>query len=111
MAPGAVLRCHMRIYQNLLLTAGLLCAASAGCTMSITPWTKGGGPAADGAQGNHTANKQAPPAPYPQGPYPAGNTPYGPNGPNAGPGNESMVQLIKQLNETDDQRKALLDQV
>ena len=100
-------------------SAVLLLAAGAGCTISVQPWTKPTPPTThlDPALGPpNAAGFKAPlPTPYPPGYPPSG---YPPNGyppsaypPNASAGNESVSQLIKQLNETEDQRKALLDQV
>ncbi len=96
-----------------LTWSGLLLACSAGCTVSVQPWTKPTAPTTHldpAAPGANAAGFKGPmPAAYPQG-YPPGSYPptYPPN---AGAANESVSQLIKQLNETDDQRKALLDQV
>lgn len=81
---------------------GLLLASIAGCTISIQPWTKptpppppGAAPVIDGQ------------SPYPPGLLPgSAMRPPLPNG-----GADSMVQVIKQLNEADDQRKAYQEQV
>lgn len=87
----------------------LLLAGSAGCTVSVQPWTKPTAPTAHadpGPAGATPAGFKAPmPTPYAPG-YPPSAYP-----PNTGAANESVAQLIKQLNETEDQRKALYEQV
>jgi hypothetical protein len=101
-----------------LCTTGLaiLLAASMGCTVSVQPWTKPHPAvvAPEPPMGSPPGAFKAPvPNPYPN--YPPNAFP--PNGyppytypPNPAAGNESTAQLIKQLNEMDDQRKAFQDQ-
>ena len=120
----------MRTWQSLggmMIAAVLLLGPTSGCTISVQPWTKPhpGAPAPDAAAGAPTSAFKAPmPSPFP-GSYPQVTPPPGGYPPNSYPpnpyspagyssqstSNESVAQLIKQLNETDDQRKALLDQV
>jgi hypothetical protein len=123
----AVMR-RWKILGGLMWLEMLLLTSLAGCAVSVQPWTKPA-PAASPAPDAAAANPHAPagfkapmPSPYPPTPYPPpaafpANA-YPPNGypPSGYPqtssaGNESISQLIKQLNETDDQRKALLEQV
>jgi ABC-type transporter Mla subunit MlaD len=125
----------MRRWQHLsgiVGLAGLLGRAAAGCTISIQPWTKPiplgqtpepplGNPAFKAPMPNPYPPNYPLPLPngyppngYPPNGYPAGA--YPPNapsayGPSASAGNESIALLIKQMNETEDQRKVLLDQV
>ncbi len=114
----------MRSRSKLSRMVGLapfLLTAVAGCTVSVQPWTKPSGPPAPDPQAAAatSAFKGPMPTPLPPNPnlpnpyqgYP--QNPYGPGlyGPNGAANNESMSQLIKQFNETDDQRKALADQV
>jgi hypothetical protein len=91
-------------------------AASIGCTVSVQPWTKPhpAVPAQELPPGSPPAAFKAPmPGPYPNYPpngvAPNGYPPY-PYPPNPSAANESTSQLIKQLNEMDDQRKAFQDQ-
>jgi hypothetical protein len=114
---------------RILGVAILLLSATAGCTVSVQPWSKqhasatpdaaaaAAGPGGFKAPvpGAYPPNPNAPspfaPAGYPPGAYPPGG--FGPNPypQNQGQANESAAQLIKQFNEVDDQRRALLDQV
>jgi hypothetical protein len=126
----AVMRIRTKQGRTLGVALWLLCA-TAGCTVSVQPWTKQHAPAtpdgaaaaatgpggfkapigpfppnnANGAPGSFGPNGFSPngysPAGYGQGPYPQ----------NQGQANESAAQLIKQLNDLDDQRRALQDQV
>src|SRR5437868_1541116 len=130
-----------RCLGGIMGLAALAVTAPVGCTISIQPWTRPfalpqtsepplGNPAYKAPMPNPYAPNYPLPGQngYPPGGYPNGYPPNGsaPNGypPNAYPpngyppiaygssaGNESIAQLIKQLNETDDQRRALLDQV
>src|SRR5436190_20225986 len=71
-----------------------------GCTIQVQPWGKTSGPAAADPHptGMIPANFQGPmPRPLPV--------------PAQGANNETVMQLIKQYNEADDHRKALLEQV
>ena len=82
------------------LTALLLTSAG-GCTVSIQPWTKPtpAAPAIDPMTGlPHNMPAGFPPNPRA---LPAG----------ANSNNEATSQLIRQFNETDDQRRVLLDEV
>jgi hypothetical protein len=125
----------MRSWQSLggmIGLAMLLATAGAGCTVSIQPWTRPlpvaqtlepplGNPAYKGPMPNPSPANYPAPNGYPQGGYPANGYPpnayppgaYPPSayGPGASAGNESIAQLIKQQNEAEDQRRALLDQV
>ncbi len=83
---------------------GLLLTFTAGCTVSIQPWTK-----------------SAVPPPTPPGPIPESALPF-PNSaglqttsatrpPNTNPGLESLLQLNKQLTAVEEHRSALQEQV
>src|SRR5262249_29830805 len=96
-------------------------SAAMGCTISIQPWTRHAAtaPAPDAPPGSAGFKAPMPnpyppgnlPSPYPPNAYPPNAYPPGAYAPNPAGGNESMAQLIKQLNEAEDQRKVLSDQV
>jgi hypothetical protein len=102
----------------------LLCA-TAGCTVSVQPWTKQHAPAppdpAAGALAGPGGFKAPPPGTLPPGPnganpfpaagYPPSGYGQGPYPQNQGQANESTAQLIKLNNDLEDSRRALLDQV
>jgi hypothetical protein len=99
----------------------LLLMTAAGCTISIQPWTKPvvvapqPDPAAlkpplPGYPPNYPPNT-APPNGYPPGAYPPTPYPATPYPATTASLNEYNAQLVKQLNEKDDQNKALLDQM
>lgn len=94
-----------RIWRGgLTWLAGMLLAVTTGCTISIQPWTK---PAMTPATPGGPAMEHPGGSPYPPGLLPGS----GARGPTPGAGADSMVQLTKLLNESDDNRKALQDQV
>ena len=85
----------------------LLLAVAAGCTVSVQPWTRPVAAPTHAEPGPAGAAGFKAPMPTPYAPgYPPGAYP-----PNTSAANESVSQLIKQLNETEDQRKALYEQV
>ena len=82
----------------------ILLQAAAGCTVSVQPWTKPTG-------GNSGMDPAAPgfmPVGF-QGPMPRSVS--GSNQPMQAPNNEILVKMNKDLNEAEDQRRALQDKV
>jgi hypothetical protein len=102
----------------------LLLLAAAGCTISVQPWTKPHPvpPSPEPPLANPAAFKAPMPSAYPP---PAGYNPgvYPPNGmppnpypagayaPNPSANNEYTATLVQRLNEAEDQRKSLQEQV
>jgi hypothetical protein len=89
--------------KGLHRVSALVLCATAGCTVTFQPWSKHAAPPPPVA---------GQPVEQPGSPYPPGILPTsGLRPPMPGPNSDSMVQLIKQLNEAEDNRKALQDQV
>lgn len=90
--------------------AGLILLAACGCTISVQPWSRQQPVAPHPVGGGVEAGGPAAPGIAPggfQGPMPR-PLPAGPPGP---ANNETLVLMLKQYNEVDDQRKALSEQV
>jgi hypothetical protein len=87
-----------------IIGVSALMLVAAGCTISVQPWTKPSVP----------PTPTEPPPGHPYGNYPPSqfNAPTPRSLPqNMSAANEATSQLVRQLNDADDQRKALLDQV